>query len=154
MKKEFGIYNLKEKFHEFGYKYTDQRQLVMDILIEYKNLHMRSEDISGILKQRGLNVGQSTVYRTLVMLENMKIIRKVDLGDKYTRYELYNYSGCTHYHLICSNCGKIIDGKITEKEYHLMEKLEKQIYEVYDFKIEDYSVHFFGVCEYCNKNNT
>lgn len=152
VKKEFGIDNLKEKFHEFGYKYTDQRQLVMDVIIEHKDLHMNSEDINRILKQKGLNIGQSTIYRTLVMLEKMKFIRKVDLGDGYTRYELCNHLGYTHYHLICSDCGKIIDGRVTDREYYMLDKLKKQIYDIYDFQVEDYSVDFFGKCKSCNKN--
>ena len=79
MKDELETSNIKEKFHQFGYKYTDQHRLILDVLLENPDLHLSSEDICEYFKKRKIDIGRSTVYRTLIVLEKMKIVRKVNL---------------------------------------------------------------------------
>ena len=142
--------NLKEKFHQFGYKYTEQRQYVMDVLIAHPSVHLSSDDICEYLKQKKINIGQSTVYRTLMMLEKMKIVRKMDLDDGFTRYELYDGDEeHAHHHLICSKCGSVIDMKDD-----LLKELEEQIYQSYGFKVKDHILKFFGECKNCIDKNS
>lgn len=142
--------NLKEKFHQFGYKYTEQRQFVVDVLSEHPDIHLSSDDIYEYLKQKKVNIGQSTIYRTLLMLEKMQIIRKMDLNDGFTRYELYDHDEeHAHHHLICSKCGSVIDIK-----GDLLNDLEQQIYQSYGFKVKDHILKFFGECSNCIDKNS
>ncbi len=150
MSNELEIFNLKEKFHQFGYKYTEQRQLVLDVLLEHPDLHLSNEDVCEYLKQKKINIGQSTIYRTLIMLEKMQIVRRVDLNDGLARYELFDHDeNHAHHHLICMKCGSITDIK-----NDLLEDLEQQILHDYNFEVKDHCLKFFGLCENCrNKNN-
>ncbi|WP_347490499.1 Fur family transcriptional regulator [Desulfoscipio sp. XC116] len=150
MNNELEILSLKEKFHRFGYKYTDQRQLVLDVLSEHPDLHLSSDDICEYLKQKKIKMGQSTVYRTLLILEKMKIVRKMDLNDGFTRYELCDHEEeHAHHHLICSKCGSVTDIK-----GDLLNNLEQQIYRSYGFKINDHILKFFGECRNCLDKNS
>lgn len=81
------------------------------------------------------------------MLEKMKVVRKTELDGRFTRYELRNHEKHAHHHLICSNCGIIID-----IEDDLLSELERQISSKYDFKIQDHCLTFFGECRNCGKD--
>ena len=139
------ILNIKGRFHQFGYKYTEQRQMVLDVLMEHPGLHLSSDDICEFLKQKEINIGQSTVYRTLNMLEKMNIVQGTSFEDGFTRYELINNNeGHTHHHLICTKCGSITDIKSD-----LLEDLEQHIADNYDFVIKDHCLKFYGLCKNC-----
>lgn len=144
MKTGVNIDNLKELFKQHGFRYTMQRQAVMDIILEHPALHMKGEEIHKLLRQRYPEIGLSTVYRTLLLLEKMRLIRRTDLGDGCARYEACGNSGHAHHHLICSRCGAVMD-----MEEDLLDELEKQILKKNRFKVENHSVKFFGCCEKC-----
>ena len=67
------------------------------------------------------------------------------IRDRCSRYELVHEDELhRHHHLICTKCGKVI-----EVEGDLLENLEAKIEKQYNFKINDHSVKFFGICENC-----
>lgn len=100
-----------------------------------------------LVKKECPEIGLATVYRTVQLLEELGIISKLDLNDGCYRYELIHESeNHQHHHLICSNCGKVI-----EVEGDLLEGLEHEIEIKYDFKIKNHSVKFYGLCKECNK---
>lgn len=138
--------NLRERFQQYGAKYTVQRQAIMDAILAHQDLHMSGEDIHAILRQKYPEMGLATVYRTLLLLEKMGLIRKTDLGDGCTRCELCSQEGHAHHHLICSCCGAVIN-----MEDDLLDELEKQIYIKKHFVVENHSVKFYGLCEKCRE---
>lgn len=61
------------------------------------------------------------------------------------RYELYNQDEeHAHHHLICSECGSVIDIKGDS-----LDELERQIYRDYGFQLQDHCLKFFGECKNC-----
>jgi Fur family ferric uptake transcriptional regulator len=50
----------------------------------------------------------------------------------------------SHHHLICRECGKIVDF-----EEDLLETIEKKIKDTKDFTITDHRVIFYGYCKSC-----
>lgn len=144
MKDEVQHINLKEKFRSYGYKYTEQRQQVMEVILQHWQLHLSSDDIYEFLREKGLNIAQSTVYRTLVMLERIQAIRKVDLSEGYTRYEICSHEDRVHHHLICSQCGSVID-----LHSNLLEDLENEICSKHDFHVKNRCFKFYGKCKKC-----
>lgn len=145
MGKSINRIDLKEQFQQHGFKYTSQRQAVIDTILEHQDLHLSGEEIHAILRQKYPEMGLATVYRTLLLLEKIQLVRRTDLGDGCMRYELSNQRGHAHHHLICSKCGAVID-----MEDDLLEELEKQIYIKNHFIVENHSVKFYGHCEKCN----
>lgn len=80
----------------------------------------------------------ATVYRTVLLLEEIGVIFKLDLNDGCSRYELaHSEEAHRHHHLVCNECKAVI-----EVQDDLLDELEHNIQETYGFKILDHSVKF------------
>jgi Fur family ferric uptake transcriptional regulator len=133
--------NLKEK----GYKLTPQRRSIVDIIIQNAGSHLTTEELYDLVKSDCPEIGLATVYRTVQLLEELGVVSKLDLNDGCYRYELVREDeNHQHHHLICSQCGKVI-----EVQGDLLEVLEHEIESKYDFKIRNHSVKFYGICSDC-----
>lgn len=138
---------LKQIFRDKQYKFTTQRQLVLQAFVDNPALHLSAEDVFDIVRRQSADIGLATVYRTLELLSELGFLQKIDFGDGRNRYEL-NSDGESHHHhhLICLNCGKV-----WECDDDLLETLETNIAEKNNFEIIDHHVKFFGYCKECNK---
>src|SRR6185503_12486590 len=96
-----------EHIHKKGLKRTAQRDLILDVFLRIEE-HLSSEDLYRLVKKEDPTVGQTTVYRTLKLLTDAGLAREVRFGDGRTHYE-HNYKHQHHDHMICSECGKIIE---------------------------------------------
>lgn len=141
------IDQFKRQLKDKGYKLTPQRRAVLDIIIENEGKHLSTEEIYESVKKQCPEIGLATVYRTLLLLEDMSLIFKLNLDDSKYRYELsHAEEDHHHHHLICLKCGKVI-----EVEGDLLDVLEKDIEKKYDFKILNHILKFFGYCSKCKE---
>ena len=137
--------NFKELLKEKGYKITVQRQAVLDILIEHEGEHITTEQIYDFVKVSHPEIGLATVYRTVLLMDDLKIIERLDLDDGYARYELNKHKQYhRHHHLICMKCGTV-----AEVEEDLLDSLEEQIQKQNNFIVKDHRVKFYGYCNNC-----
>ena len=84
------------------------------------------------------------------MLARLGLINKFDFGDGRSRYELKKEEH--HHHLICRECGKVIDYKeFVDEEIELIKKIEECLSKKYSFKIEFHQIHFYGICKECSE---
>lgn len=133
--------NLKEK----GYKLTPQRRSIVDTIIRNEGSHLTTEELYDLVKVDCPEIGLATVYRTVQLLEDMGVVCKLDLSDGCSRYELvHEEENHQHHHLICTNCNKVI-----EFQGDLLDTLELEIEEKYEFKVKNHSLKFFGICKEC-----
>ncbi|WP_346887292.1 Fur family transcriptional regulator [Clostridium sp. UBA1056] len=140
------IENLKLILKEKGYKLTPQRRSILDEIIKNEGSHLTTEEIYDLVKVNCPEIGLATVYRTVQLLEDMGVLYKLDLDDGCNRYELCDEDEShQHHHLICQNCGKVI-----EVEGDLLEELEQGIEKKYNFKIKNHSLKFYGICDNCS----
>ena len=109
-------------------KLTPQRQAVFSNIMNSDG-HRECEDIHQSLVKEGVNVSRATVYRTLDILVNYNLIRKLVIGNKKAKYE--KKIGRKHHdHMICIETGNIIEFE-NEKIEELQEKeAEKHGYEI------------------------
>lgn len=139
--------DLSQLLREKGYKITEQRKAVLEIVMEHDGEHLSSQEIYELVKKKYPDVGVATVYRTLPVLEELGYVYTVDLGDGCLRYELHREGQQhRHHHLICECCGEI-----TEVKDDLLDEIEKKIYDNYGFTIKDHRVKFYGICSKCGK---
>lgn len=144
---------LKEELKQKGYKLTPQRRAIVDTIIEKEGEHLTAEEIYDEVKQNCPEIGLATVYRTIILLEELGVVCKLELNDGCSRYELVRRSeGHRHHHLICNECKSVI-----EVQEDLLDELEEEVERSHGFKILDHSVKFFGICRNCqnkldNKN--
>lgn len=136
---------IRDKLKAENYKLTRQRAVVLEVFEEHPEEHLSVEDVYKLLLNKNVDIGLTTIYRTLDMLEKIAILHKIDFGDGRTRYEFRQLQEIHHHHhLICGKCGTVTEFKDT-----LLEALEKSIQEVHNFKITDHQVKFFGYCREC-----
>lgn len=137
--------NLKKLFEEKGYKYTAQREKILDVLVKQSAEHLTAADICELVKASHPDIGMATVYRTLLIFEELNIINKLGSESEFNIYE-FNASDDTdkHYHLICVKCGQIKD--IKEK---FMTKMSEDVSEKYDFTVNGYNQRLYGICKEC-----
>ncbi len=137
--------NYAELFKEKGYKYTAQRRKILDILMEKNSEHLKAGDIYELVKAKYPDIGMATVYRTLLIFDELRIINKLGADDEFNRYE-YNTSDDTqeHHHLICIKCGKIQDIKES-----FMNEITEKVLIKYNFTIKGYNQKLYGICIDC-----
>jgi len=136
---------IESELKEKGYKLTNARIEVLKVLIKNEGKHLTSQEIYEMVHQNTPGIGMATVYRTLSLLEEMRLLYSSVFTDGKVRYELAKDDNHhKHHHLVCLNCNKII-----EVEEDLLEEIEKKIWEKKKFKIVDHSLKFYGYCKEC-----
>jgi len=140
-------HDLMELLKKSGYKFTDQRSAVLDVLIRHKDSHLSIDEIYNYVKENNPDIGIATVYRTLTLLEKVGAVVKLDLDDGFSRYELSRQDeDHRHHHLICTKCGDV-----SEVEDDLLDALEEQILQKDGFLVTDHRVKFYGLCKKCRQ---
>lgn len=136
---------IKEKLHKAGYKLTPQREVTVQVMIEKEKEHLSAEEIYMEVKEKNPGIGLATVYRTLEILTELKILNKVTFQDGLARYDL-NKDDKKHqpHHLLCLNCGKI-----EEVQEDLLDEIEEDIKKRYHFLVKDHRLTFHGICCEC-----
>ncbi|MCD6436100.1 MAG: transcriptional repressor [Clostridiales bacterium] len=128
-----------------GYKLTPQRKAVIDVILKNEHKHLNTEEIYDALKKKYPKMGLATVYRTLLILDKISVVSKVNFDDGYIRYEINTDSSHHHHHhLICIKCGKVIE--VIED---LLDDLERTVEQKYEFKIDNHNVKIYGLCKEC-----
>lgn len=137
--------SIYQQIEKKGIRLTSQRQDIIRLLINDENKHLSASDIYNLLQDKDSSMGLATVYRTLDLLTKMGIVVKRDFNDEISRYELVT-NRISHHHLICKNCGKVI-----EIPDLLPENITRKILQKKGFKCVDYSIKFYGYCQECRE---
>ena len=136
---------IKKQLYAANYKLTPQREATVRVLLENEQDHLSAEDIFLMVKEKAPDIGLATVYRTLELLLELKIVDKINFGDGVYRYDLRKDGDVHfHHHLVCMNCGSV-----HEIEDDLLLDVEKLVESDYDFKIKDHRLTFYGICSKC-----
>src|SRR5688500_19043706 len=127
-----------------GLKRTAQRDLILDVFLRTEE-HLSNEDLYRLVQKEDPGVGQTTVYRTLKLLTAAGLAREVRFGDGRTHYE-HNYKHQHHDHMICSECGKIIEFYSAE-----LEAIQDAMAAKHRFQITQHLLRIIGVCVDCRR---
>lgn len=131
-----------EHIQKAGLRRTAQRDLIMDIFLRTED-HLTSEDLYWLVQKEDQSVGNTTVYRTLKLLTEAGLAREVRFGDNKTYYE-HHYNHQHHDHMICTECGKVIEFFSQE-----IESLQDEMAEKFGFVPTHHSLRLWGVCSDC-----
>jgi len=132
-----------DKLSERGYRLTPQRMLVL-AAIDNSDDHISADEIYTEVITKYPHVNISTVYRTLELLNRLGLVTETDLGGGRVRYHPADKGH--HHHLVCQECGKIID-----LDESLMVSLEKILLSEYSFRADLRHLAIFGRCAACRK---
>lgn len=136
-----------EHIQKAGLRRTGQRDLIMEIFLRTEE-HLTSEDLYWLVQKEDPTVGNTTVYRTLKLLTEAGLAREVRFGDNRTYYE-HHYNHQHHDHMICTECGKVIEFFSAD-----IEDLQDQMAEKFGFRPTHHSLRLWGVCDECQKQES
>lgn len=119
---------------------TPERFEVLDAALDYEG-HFGADDLYILMKNNKSLVSRATVYKTLELLAQCELLIKRNFGDNITRYES-SYKKQTHDHLICMDCGRIVE--FSNKK---IKDFPKEISDELGFELESYSFNIFARCK-------
>jgi len=125
-------------------KFTRERKTILQELFRSPG-HLEAEDLLYNLKKKKKHASRATVYRTLELLVESGIVRKVDLGHGHSHYELV-VDHPHHEHMICLACGKVIEFSDKTMERSLDKLCKKS-----EFEHTSHRFEIFGRCGKCRK---
>ena len=127
-----------------GFKITPQRRTILSA-ITLSHEHLTPAAIHERVGKEHPGIGLVTIYRTLEILTKLGLVCEVHAGGNCRSY-LMRRPLEHHHHLICSDCGTVID--FTDCD---LGKLEQQLTKETGFKINGHLLEFLGLCRNCLK---
>ncbi len=136
---------LKSFLKEKGLKSTRQRDLIASEFLEIGE-HVTAEELYREINKKYSDIGFTTVYRTLKLLNKSGLATERVFADNLTRYEPLSAED-HHDHLICMKCGSI-----TEFQDLKIERLQERIAEEFGFLAMSHKMELYGYCIKCKDN--
>ena len=131
------------KLSKQGYRLTPQRLMVLSA-IENSDSHISAEEIYVQVVAKYPNVNISTVYRTMELLKRLGLVTETDLGEGRVRYHPAEKGH--HHHLVCRECGAIID-----LDESLLASLRSALLREYKFNADLRHLAILGRCVNCGR---
>lgn len=125
-----------------GLKVTLPRTKILQILENTDAQHLSAEEIYKALMDQGDDVGLATVYRVLTQFESAGLIMRHNFGEGKSVFEIDQ--GEHHDHIVCLQCGKVI-----EFVDSVIEERQEEIAKKNNFKMTDHSLYIYGFCSDC-----
>ncbi len=140
------------ELQESGYKLTEPRNIILNFLKDQSSI-LSVDSIYLKLKKVYPQISIATVYRTLDLLSNLGLIKKIKLGSGKAYY-LNNkkYTNKHSIYLICENCGKVIvNNKCLNNavKIRLVDDAENNIFKNCSLRINNFQIFFSGLCDKC-----
>jgi len=134
------VHNLRTYLRENNLRFTTERVIILEEIFSSPP-HFDAEQLFIQIRNKHQHISRATVYRTLDLLHHIGIIKKENLGQGYASYEL-DLNIPHHDHMICVECGKVI-----EFVDEVIEKRQKEISEKYGMEMIRHQLQIFGRCK-------
>jgi Fur family ferric uptake transcriptional regulator len=131
---------LVEALRSRGLRLTAQRQLVLDAVRRLQ--HATPDEIHGAVADIAAGVNITTVYRTLELLEDLRLVTHTHLTHGPSTYHAVGDD--RHVHLVCRECQAVI-----QVEPALFDEVAERVLGHYGFTADVEHLALFGVCRDC-----
>jgi Fur family transcriptional regulator, ferric uptake regulator len=121
---------------------TRERFLLLEQIM-LTNGHFDADQLFASLAHKGLKASRATVYNTLELLVECGLISRYRFGENHSRYEKA-FGRPRHDHLICLECGDIIEF-VSEK----LDRIQREVCEEKRFRQRNSTLQIFGTCAKC-----
>jgi len=142
-----------ERFESFlhgkGLRLTNQRAEILRAIYR-THRHVTAEQLYEMIrddaKTKELRISRATVYRTLGLLAEGGFVDALDLGrDQGVRYE-HSLGHEHHDHMVCTDCGKIIEFNDPE-----LERVQDEVVARHGFVATSHQLNVYGTCSSCSR---
>ena len=125
-----------------GLNRSRTREAVIDTFLATPG-HVSVEELTTLVRERAPGIGQTTVYRALKLLVDCGVAASREFGGGQTRYERV-VEGAHHDHLVCLDCGAILE--FEDKE---IEALQEAVARRHGFEVAHHRLELYGRCRAC-----
>ena len=129
---------------EQGRPVTHQREAVAEVVFGSEE-HLSVDGIEQRLRERGDRIGKATIYRTLDLLVRSRLVEEHDFGEGFKRYEHRLSRQPVHEHLVCLECGKVIEFQSPE-----IQSVEVRVQQAHGFVPARHRLEIYGLCRECH----
>lgn len=137
---------LKQVLNREGFRMTNQRQKILDLLQEANSNHLSAEEIHQALRRQGERISISTVYRALHVMVGLGLLQELELAEERKYYELKNPVLTQHYHLVCVQCGEVEEFTNT-----VITEVTSQETQDQGFVLLNSQFTIYGICPGCQR---
>jgi len=103
---------IRESFDDFirrkGLRRTPQRDAIVRCVFSTEE-HFTADELCARARQSGIRASRATVYRTLSLLVEAGLLREIDIGGDQTTYDPNFLDRPGHNHLVCIDCGRVVE---------------------------------------------
>jgi len=142
----------RQRFLEFlarkNLRLTGQRRAIIESVFSTEE-HFTAEQLLVWSRRRDKSVSRATVYRTLPLLTESGLVREMDFGGAHKFYDPNYAERPRHSHIICQDCGKIV-----EFENEKLEQLEDEITRRLGFTVRSHRLQITASCEELRRSGT
>lgn len=139
--------NLQDKLNQQGLRLTRPRRVVLSILKE-SSIPLSPQTIYQRSLEAHEDIGLVTVYRTLEMLSDLDLVRRVHGHEECHGYILG--SPGHHHHLVCRKCETTVEFTGADDLVALLGRIQQQT----GFKVDEHLLQLYGLCPQCQQENT
>ncbi len=144
-REEFDV--LDDYLAKNGLKHSKQRETILQRFLDTSG-HMTADDLYRVIHRKHPGIGRTTIYRALKVFVDAQLADAIELRDGLTRFE-HKYRHAHHDHMICVDCGTILEFVSPE-----IERLQDEIADAYGFVIESHRHQMFGRCQKCSRSKS
>ena len=101
-------------------------------------------DLDDELRDRKPRVARASVYRALEQLEQLGLVRRIEVSRGVAGYERVDPTGHHHHHAICRDCGAMVPF-----EDRSLEQAIGRLCDSMDFDVTEHDVVLRGICVRC-----
>jgi Fe2+ or Zn2+ uptake regulation protein len=138
---------VKSKLGDGGVRYTKGRRSVVTAIQMASGPRTAAE----LRDHTAKDVPTSSLYRSLVVLEECDVVRKQHGPDGVARYELAESLTGHHHHVVCVACGAIEDVSVPKSAEQQLHAIVQSLGSQAEFRVLDHVLEVEGVCPNCDR---